>query len=89
MHAFLALLCLLVIYAFFHGVDIFITILTHHTILDRFRVRGDVTIRQELRCVLLLLIGDVVMVVLRSELDLLLFEVVVTDFVAVVLSAQR
>ena len=70
LHALLTPLCLLVIYAFFHGV--FITILTHHTILDRFRVRDDFTLRQELgmldelwlgylRCVLLLLILDVVM----------------------------
>ena len=42
-----------------------------------------------LRCVLLLLILDVVMQVLRSELDLLLFKVVITDVVTVVLSAQR
>ena len=97
LHVLLTLLGLFVIYAFFHGVHIFISILTHHTILDRFRIRDGVALDLglieklgpgHLRYVLLLLISYVVMLLLRSLRVLLGFEVVITDVIAVILSAQ-
>ena len=97
LHVLLTLLGLFVIYAFFHRVYIFISILTHHTIFDRFRIRDGVSLDLglieklgpgHLRYVLLLLISYVVMLLLRSLRVLLGFEVVITDVIAVILSAQ-
>ena len=97
LHALLTRLGLLIVYAFLHGVDFFIPILTHHTILDRFRIGNGVALRLELGLsgklrlgrlgdVLLLLIGSVM---IWSWLNLLLLEVVITDVITVILSAQR
>ena len=96
LHSLFTLLGLLVIYAFFHCIDIFINLLTHQTILDRFRIGSEVTLILELklwlsylRCVFLLLISDLMILLLRSQLNLLLLNVVITDVITVILSAQR